>query len=447
MVKRFSKTILGLLVCGLFLLYAACSNDKASWDKGHEVYTCPMHPEVISDKPGICPKCKMDLEKKENPETADAEMYTCPMHPEIIRDKPGPCPICGMDLVKQENASHEISDVDLSTLIQPTNSTVISSIPVTTIQRRIEKMDKEALGSVEYDTRSFKTVSARVGGRIEKLYVKYRFQHVKAGDKLMDMYSPELSTGQQNLLFLLRNDPDNATLIHAAKQKLLLLGMTQSQIDKVASTGKALFSVTVYSNTSGHLHEAQNEGSGSAAMDMRSMTNELTLKEGMYVTAGQPVFRVYNQNNSWITLNLFARDNSVIKVGTPVTIIPETAPEKKFQAKISFIEPFYRNNSKTLTARVYFNNAALSLPIGSQVKAQMHIETLDNDWLPQEAVLSLGMQKAVLLKKGGSFSVRTVSTGIASDQWIQVISGLDPTDSVATNAQFLIDSESFIKVN
>ena len=129
-----------------------------------------------------------------------------------------------MTLVKKENANREISQVDLATLLQPTNSLVVSSIPVTTLKQSAEQIQLEALGSIEYDTRFEKIIAARISGRIEKLYIKYRYQHINKGDKVMDIYSPELLTGEQNLLFLLKNDATNTVLINAAKQRLLLLG-------------------------------------------------------------------------------------------------------------------------------------------------------------------------------------------------------------------------------
>src|SRR5664279_4424940 len=180
-----------------------------------------------------------------------AEIYTCSMHPQVIEHAPGQCPICGMTLVKKENASREISKVDLTTLLQPTNETVISSIPVTTLQFAKQQVRIDALGSIEYDTRFMRTIAARVSGRIEKLYIKYRYQPVHAGVKIMDIYSPELLTGQQNLLFLIKNDPENVTLINAAKQKLLLLGMNNGQLQNVVATGKARTNITVYSSYSG----------------------------------------------------------------------------------------------------------------------------------------------------------------------------------------------------
>ncbi len=94
-------------------------------------------------------------------------IYTCPMHPQVIEHHPGNCPICGMALVKKENANREISQVDLSTLLQPTNSIVVSSIPVAALQHSDQQVQLEALGRFEYDTRFVKTIAARISGRIE----------------------------------------------------------------------------------------------------------------------------------------------------------------------------------------------------------------------------------------------------------------------------------------
>lgn len=375
------------------------------------------------------------------------ETYTCPMHPQIMKSHPGNCPICGMALVKRENAKREISQVDLSTLLQPTNRVVLSSIPVISLQHAVQQKDIDAFGRIEYDTRFVKTIAVRISGRIEKLYVRYRYQHIHAGDRIMDIYSPELLTGQENLLFILKNDPGNFSLINAAKERLLLLGMSSGQLQQVTAQGKPLFIVSLYSNYTGHVHESGNMKNASGQMNMPGMTEELSLKEGMYVQKGQPVFQIYNMTRSWVTLNLFAGDNTLVTTGTPVTIIPETAPDKKFVSKINFIEPFYRSNSKTLTARVYFDNMSMDLPVGSQVKAIIPVRTKMEGWLPQQAVLSLGLNKVVMLKNGDVFEVHPVHTGIIANHLIQIRDGLNDQDSVAADAQFLIDSESFIKVN
>jgi membrane fusion protein, copper/silver efflux system len=378
------------------------------------------------------------------------DVYTCPMHPEIAKDKPGNCPICGMQLVKKERDGKKAEDAAIETLLKPTNEFVISSIAVTTIQKREEQIEIEALGRIVYDTRQVGSISSRVAGRIEKLYVRYRYQKISKGQHILDIYSPEVMTAQQNLLFLLKNDPGNTGFIQAAKEKLLLLGMSNQQLQQVIQSGKPSLTVAVYSNYSGHIHEAANTGTMNnvqgAMNDISFLTEELALKEGMYLQKGQSVLTVYNPDRAWAILNIYTENQGLVKTGNAVRIIPETAPGKDFRAAIDLIEPFYRKENKTLTARVYFNNSVLNIPIGSQVSAIIFGDTKDAYWLPKEAMVSLGLDKVVFQKKERGFQALKISAGITHENHIQVLSGISETDSVAVNAQYLMDSESFIKI-
>ena len=388
------------------------------------------------------------------------QLYRCPMHHEIVRDKPGNCPICGMDLVPFGDEEKVITDVNLSTLLRPTNGYVISAVSVTTIQQSEEQMEVEALGTVQYDTRAIGSISSRVNGRIEKLYLRYTFQDVNKGQRVMDIYSPELMTAQQNLLFLIKNDPNNSSFINAAKEKLVLLGMSNQQLQQVIQSQKPSFTIPVYSNYDGHIHDALSmnapmTSSPSSMNNTESLTTrELMLKEGMYVQKGQTLLSVYNPHRLWAVLNIYADNQNLIKVGNPVRIVPESAPEKSFRAKIDFIEPFFREGSKTLTVRVYFSregsggeNKEMNMPVGSQVKATIFGNNLKANWLPKDAVISLGLDKVVFKKFGNVFKAIKVKTGITYKDKIQILEGLTPYDAVAANAQFLMDSESFIKVN
>jgi len=399
----------------------------------------------------LFPACKNKKVDSVTEQPQHKELWTCSMHPEIIRDKPGVCPICGMDLIKKEQNATAITGIQLDELLQPTDRFVVSSIPVTTLHQKEVRAEVEALGTVTYDTRLLNTISARVSGRIEKLYVHYRYQHVHKGAHIMDIYSPELVTAQQELLFLLKNDPGNSSLVNAARQKLLLLGMSEGQLQQIIQAKKISLTVAVYSNYSGHLHEAGNTMPGAnnpaVKMNISQTTEELPVKEGMYVQKGQIIFQLFNTDKSWVLLNIFPEQQAMVRVGNAVRIIPETAPDKNFRAKIDFIEPFYRKENKTLTARVYFDNATLQVPIGSQVHATIFGNTANAGWLPKDAVLSLGIDKIVFIKTDRGFKAHKITTGLAYENQLQVLSGLNATDSVAANAQFLTDSESFIKVN
>lgn len=456
------KIIKWCLVIIIGLIVHSCNNSDKNQQANQPIYTCPMPQDsVFSNKPGKCPKCGMDLvlvrdaHKHTGGAMADSmafdsTAFTCPMHPQVHSDTAGVCPICGMQL-EQVKSPLESKAVSLDALLKPSNQQVIANVPMVHLMAREENIEMESYGFINYDTRQTGVIAANFSGRIEKLYVKYRYQKISKGQRIMDIYSPELMTGQQNLLFLLKNDPDNIMLINNAKQKLYLLGMSAAQLNNVIRTGKAALTVSVFSNYSGHVHESNNAGMNNnqpTEMPPNAYSTEaLTIKEGMYVQKGQNIFAVYNPDKAWALLNIFTGQAALVKVGNKVRISPESNPANDFRAAISYIEPVYRAGSKTLSARVYFNNATMKIPIGSQVKATIFAGDRSANWLPEEAVLSLGLSKVVFVRTGESFMARKIETGIINKHLIQVLSGLQDNEAVAANAQYLVDSESFIKTN
>jgi Cu(I)/Ag(I) efflux system membrane fusion protein len=265
----------------------------------------------------------------------------------------------------------------------------------------------------------------------------------------MDIYSPELLTAEQNLLFLLQNDAGNTSFIQAAEEKLSLLGMSAAQIQQVIRDRKPLYSVSVFSNYSGHVHDAGMTHDGEQPGNMGTdpaVTEELSLKEGMYVQKGQTLLMLMNHDKVWAALQIFTSDQSLVKAGNTVDIIPETDESAVIKCRIDFIEPFFRPNSKTITARVYFENMSM-LPVGSHVTAKIFTANHNALWLPQSAVLSLGMNDVAFMKKSGGFIAHKITTGIRADNLVQVTSGISEKDTVAVNAQYFMDSESFIRTS
>lgn len=374
------------------------------------------------------------------------DTYTCSMHPQVLEHHPGNCPICGMKLIKKNAKPVAANSIELETLLQPTNEYVVASLPVTTPEEGNVNIPVKAYGTIESDTRASGIISTNVSGRIEKLYLRYRYQKVEAGQKVMEIYSPELLTAQENLLFLLKRDAENTSFINAARQKLLLLGMSETDLNKVIRSGKPMYSVGIYSHYSGHVHDAgmkhdlnENESNYSAPV-----TQELSLKEGMYVNKGQTLFMIMNHHKAWAALQIFPNDQSSVKKGDAVEIIPETDTNVVIKGEIDFIEPFFRGNNKTLTARVYFHNMDM-LTVGSHVTANIYTANKDGLWIPQTAVLSLGMSDAAFIKSGDGFMAHKILTGIRTSNKVQILSGLTLTDTIAVNAQYLVDSESFIQ--
>ncbi len=456
--RSLKNFILKMACCLLPIVFSGCKTNQSP----EYTYTCPMPEDsVFTNKPGSCPKCGMDLVlmddhtmqdhmNMDDSTQSDVKSFTCPMHPQVQSDTAGNCPICGM-LLEKVKSGKDPNAVSLNTLLKPSNQQVIANIPMVHMVDREEDIEMESYGIITYDTRYMGVISSNFSGRIEKLYVKYRYQKISKGQRIMDIYSPELMTAQENLLFLLKNDPENTILINASKQKLILLGLSNQQVNEVIKSGKVNYSVAVYSNYSGHVHESNGSAMNSnqqVGMSTSAITTaELSVKEGMYVQKGQNIFSVYNPNKAWAVLNIFTGQSAMVKVGNKVRITPETDPSKDFRASVSFIEPFYREGSKTLTARVYFDNAVSKIPIGSQVKATIFAGERSANWLPEEAVLSLGLDNVVFVRNGESFLARKIETGINNKHLVQVLSGLEKIEAVAANAQYLIDSESFIKTN
>ena len=383
---------------------------------------------------------------KEQISSGTTDLYTCSMHPQILEHHPGVCPICGMKLVKKNLTPVTLNDVELETLLEPTNEFIVASLPVTTPQQSNINIPVKAYGTIESDTRAAGSISTNVSGRIEKLYLRYRYQKIEAGQKVMEIYSPELVTAQENLLFILKNDANNVSFINAAKQKLLLLGMSEPELNNVIKTRRSLYSVSVYSKYSGHVHDAgmSDQIYEDQTNKDATVTQQLSVKEGMYVNKGQPLFMIMNHHKAWAALQIFPNEQSLIKKGDAVQIIPETDTAAVINGNIDFIEPFFRSNSKTITARVYFHNMDM-LTIGSQVTANIYTAGKQGLWLPQTAVLSLGMNEVAFIKSGDGFRAHTIATGIRTNNKVQILSGLTAADTVAINAQYLVDSESFIK--
>jgi Cu(I)/Ag(I) efflux system membrane fusion protein len=375
--------------------------------------------------------------------------YTCPMHPQIMEDHPGSCPICGMTLVKKSGQASEGAGISLNTVLQPVNSSVISKITAISPEKKEIPTAISAQGYLDFDTRTFNNIASRFSGRIEKLYIKYAFQEIHRGQRIFDVYSPDMVTAQQDLIFLTKNSAQETGLIDAAKQKLLLLGMTYEQVNQVVKTGKSFYSLPVYSDYEGHVHDmphSQMAGAANAESQSDFANNlPLSIKEGMYVEKGQNLFNVVNPHMLWAILKIDRSTIAGLKLNQPVTITLPDLPGKTINGKVNFIEPTLQVGDKTTSIRVYLDNMDHELKVNSSVKATIQTGSMNGLWIPRSALIDLGQTQIVWLKNGALYRARQVSVGAANSNEIQIIKGLSVTDSLASNAQYLTDSESFIK--
>lgn len=443
----------GRFICLLatVLLVASCKNNSGEHSK-HRNKEAEQ-----SDVPAA-----HDHQSATNAESPS--VYTCPMHPEIIRNEPGSCPICGMDLVEKETTA-AVSDtvpIDFKLMLKPTYEYVLSNVKTCRPEHKALIADIEVPGYLTYDARKVQSVSARYAGRIERLYIRYPFQYVKRGQKVLDIYSAEIVTAQQDLIFLLENDPTNTSLIDNARHRLSLLGMTPDQISMVEKNKKSMLSLPVFSPYAGIVIEKQTlfqpakEGDMSDKMGDNEILpktqvpsggeGELSIREGMYLQKGQNLFDLQSTSTVWAILEFYLNDAESIRSGQSVTIRIESY-ENDFKGKIDYIEPLVGSDRKNLRARVYLENQGNKLKPGTLLKAVVNTGKRDGLWIPASAALDLGKEKVVFVKKDGVFQIRKISSGVRTSDWLEIKSGITSSDEIAANAQFLMDSESFIKSN
>jgi len=388
---------------------------------------------------------------KNHAEHEERHIYTCPMHPEIVRYAPGNCPICGMVLVEKLKDGTKAADRSLDILLKPTNQYVISQVKTTHPVEKVIPTSVMALGRITYDPRLINTVSARVSGRIEKLYVRSQYQVISKGQKLMDIYSKDLEVEQRNFLFIWKNDADNISLIQASEQKLMLLGLAVEQVEKLKTSGEISGTITIYSPYSGHLHGVaqgtDNSQMGNEVMASSATTaSELPIREGMYFPKGQTIFNIYNTQRVLALLDVFPEAQGSVKAGQKITLEIDGRKDQPMEAIIDFVEPAIRENKKIITVRVYISNPGEDIQIGTLVKARFNDKKTMGLFVPSSSIVNLGLNSVVFVKLDGLFRTRRVETGDKSGDWTAIISGIKSNDVVATNGQMLMDSEGFIKM-
>ena len=358
---------------------------------------------------------------------------------------------------------------DLDAIVLPVNFSVLSSQTAIKPLRSDQEYFMAVSGIVEADERREKNVSSRVAGRIEKLFVRYNYQFVSKGEKIMEIYSPDLNTTQEELLFLLGSNTD-IELLAKAEEKLRLLGITQQQLSQLKTTKQILPVISIYSSYNGYVvlgdgitstygtsakksvPSSSTMGSGmNTAQPMANTTTSPRIREGDYIGKGQTLFRVNDLRELWAT---FSIDNSYlnqVRIGTPIMLTSELHPTDTIRRTISFVEPIYREGEKFLRARVYLHNERMGFPVGTLITGRIPISGVNRLLVPYSSVLFLGKRKIVWVKTGVTsgnsiFQARDVSTGSEYDKMVEITTGLNASEEIAPDAGYMIDREGLIKV-
>lgn len=368
-------------------------------------------------------------EKKQIAEQDPNVFYTCPMHPEIVQHTSGSCPICGMDLVKVEKKNATADE-----------NIMLSDQQIQLGNIRVDTVGKNAIGhetiltaTLNIDETKSTTVSARVSGRIERLYFKNEGDYIPKGAKLYDLYSEELNNAKQEYLLALEKQRvlDNSIIdlkqfIQSAKTKLLLWGMSEAQISELERTKKASALTSFYSPTSGYVTMLQGH-------------------EGDYIMEGGTIVRLANLSSLWAEAQVYTSQLSEFDAKGSATVqFPELGKEVK--GSIQLVNPEINPDTRINLVRVSIPNVANQLKPGMPAYVVLRNRQRNSLTLPIDAVIRNEKMNTVWLQiDRNTFKSIMVQTGLENNGLIEIRSGLKEGDVVVTSGAYLLNSEFIFK--
>ncbi len=350
------------------------------------------------------------------------EYYTCSMDPQVIEDKAGNCPICHMKLIKANKNNLKIGQIKLSE-----QQIKLGNITYDTL--RVHELAKEInlTGIVSIDQNFSEAVSSRVWGRMEMLAVKNVGDYVSKGQLLYEIYSEELSVAQQEYILALQKSSSSEEFSEATKNKLLLYGMSESQINQLKISKQVLQSIPVYATTEGFV-------------------SEISVAEGNYVSTGTTLFRLASLNSLWVEAQVYLPYLFYLKTGTEANFSIPAASERSFSGKVIFIDPQVQSPQRFVLARFQITNPSQQIRPGMLASITLQTEKKKSLAVPIDAIIQDSKGANVwVLNNEGVFENKMVTIGMQNSRQIEIVNGLEEGDIVVVTGAYLLNSEYVFK--
>ena len=355
--------------------------------------------------------------------------YHDPMVPGKRFDAPAKSPFMDMMLVPmyadQAAGGHgtDASNVRVSPRVQQNLGLRTAEVVQGTLSPQLQ-----AIGSIAWNERDQSVIQARAAGFIERLHVRATLDTVRAGQPFADLYVPEWVAAQQEYLAVKKAASNDAELVAAARQRMLLTGMSEAQVARVASSGTAQPRITITAPSSG-------------------VVAELVARVGMTVTPGMTLARINGLATVWALADVPESQIALLRPGAKVEARSPGAPGTVFKGRVEAILPEVTPATRTLKARVQLANPGAALSPGMLVTMQfMDMRAIPALLVPTEAIIATGHRNVVMLaEEGGRYRPVNVETGIESAGQTEIKNGLAAGQRVVVSSQFLIDSEASLK--
>jgi RND family efflux transporter MFP subunit len=462
LVVSLALVVAAATVGGWVIHRRPAANPTATRSPGTVTYHCPMHPRMVSDRPGDCPICAMRMVPMEgdhaegtmssdlsaDPSQSHAApssrkiVYRSTMNPGEFSDRPGKDSM-GMDMVPVEQeeppAQGAATVPGLSTVRLSDAKRQLIGVKTSLVTRALFERTIRAVGRVALDETRLRHVHTKIAGYVEKLHANVTGELVHEGQPLLEIYSPELLASQQEYLVALQSKARTAgssipavasagdSLVASARRRLELYDLSEDQIRELETTGKARRTVTLYAPISGTILE-------------RMVTQGQRIEPGMDLLSMADLSRV------WVLASVYEYELPFVRQAQKATMTLSYLPGETFEGRVSLVYPVLDPATRTAQVRIEFENGDLALKPDMYAQVTLVANLGERTAVPASAVMDTGNRSIVFVDKGrGYFEPREVRIGLRLPDTYEVLGGLEPDESVLTSANFFVDSESKLK--